>query len=127
MTDELISPETFTVLEGVESDIQNILRGASISFMKSCNDTREAMLAMDKLVDIMNDFHQRAIYALVASTITSVEGFSRDVLREYIHGEGQRFMPELLSNISQNLQENGVEDILDPNAAVRNEILGTIQ
>jgi hypothetical protein len=127
MTDEMITEGTFAVLEKTEAAIQQALRSASLSFMNTCEDTREAMLAMDKIVDIMNDFHQRAIYALVASTIESVRDFDRNVLREYVRGEGERFLPELLRNMSDNLESNGIENILDPNAGVRDEILETIQ
>jgi len=124
--DDLISPETYAVLESVDRDVTKIMQAASISFMKSCNDTREAVAAMDKLVDVMNDFHQRAIYALVASAITSDTGIPEGVLRDYVNGEGARFHRELVHNISHNLRENGVDDIMDANAALREEILGAV-
>lgn len=124
--DGLISPETIAILESVDRDVTKIMQGASISFMRSCNDTREAVAAMDKLVDTMNDFHQRAIYALVASAITSDTGIPEGVLRDYVNQEGARFHKELIYNISRNLVDNGIEDIMDANAAVREEILGAV-
>lgn len=123
---ELISPETHAILESVDRDVTKIMQAASVSFMESCADTREAVAAMDKLVDVMNDFHQRAIYALVASAITSDAGIPTSILRNYVNEEGARFHRELVRNISHNLRENGVNDIMDANAALREEILGGI-
>jgi hypothetical protein len=116
-------------LDELEQAINAALAECSIKMMGVCQTMPESIDAMDKMVDVVSDQQQRTIYALIGACLES-EGsdgkplIAHHLLRQYVHAAGDTFKRELVGNMSHNLRLNGHIDIMSPNQAVVDEILG---
>lgn len=119
-------------LSQLKRDILEALQRCTIGMMGACDDLEESVRAMDKIVDILSEQQQQAVYALVGSLLEMQNDEGESVVphrevRRYVHEAADAFRTDLLRNISFNLARNGHPDVLDPNAELREEALRTLQ
>lgn len=119
-------------LDQLKREIGQSLHRCVVAMMANCEDMEESVRAMDKIVDLLSEHHQQAVYALVGS-ILDIEAEQGQTLvphkeiRRYIYEAAESFTKELLLNMRHNLQANGHPDVLDPNASLREELQRTLQ
>jgi phenylacetate-coenzyme A ligase PaaK-like adenylate-forming protein len=99
--------------------------------MEVCDDMSESIDAMDKMVDLISEQQQKAIFALVSACLDMEKESGKAIvphatLRKYVHITAETFSKDLLHNISRNLKLSGHPDILSPNQSLADEILEAI-
>ena len=79
---------------------------------------------MDRLVTVLSINHQAAIYSLVAAVLETNEEVPDSFLRSYVDVCIDEFGKELRANISKHTKNYHKRDIFDPNADLRETLLG---
>jgi hypothetical protein len=118
-------------LKTLDRDITKALQACTVRMMGSCQSVEESVRAMDKIVDVLSGQQQRAVWALVVSLLElqnedNVEIVPIKDIRQYVIEAAEQFKTELIENLKLNLERDGYSNVLDPNAALRDEILETI-
>lgn len=123
-----MNPKIQSNLDTFKEDIVRATTTCVVGMMPICADASESVAAMDKIVDVIAEQQQRAVFALVSATL-DMEKESGEVvvphsaLRKYVLEAAEAFRSDLIHNTSHNLKAHGHPDIMSPNQIVVDEIL----